>query len=121
MTLEEFMENRASSDEEFYAMEKDLRDNPDVDPDEWYRKTPKFVNGDAPYGMHKTDELRCARLGWNCILTRYSSLHPESEEGIQLKGLLDEMNKNGLFDKPGEVLQGPIKGDPDNVRDEQHV
>lgn len=57
------------------------------------------------------DSVRAARLGWNALL----DIRKNGINGVQtykmIDRVLDEMNKNGLFDKPGEVLKGPIKGD----------
>lgn len=62
-------------------------------------------------GLGYNDELRAARMGWNALLNlrNYSGL--STDDFIMVNRVLDEMNKNGLFDKPGRVLQGPIPGD----------
>ncbi len=67
--------------------------------------------------LHATDELRTARLGWNVLLNlrNYSDL---SEDDLtMINHAMDEMNKNGLFEKPGRVLQGPIPGDTEEMLD----
>ena len=60
---------------------------------------------------NSNDSVRAARLGWNALL----DIRKNGINGMQtykmIDRVLDEMNKNGLFDKPGEVLKGPIKGD----------
>lgn len=61
--------------------------------------------------FHPDEATRAARIGWNALLNLAKTL-PNFSPGLTLVGsALAEMNKNDMFDKPGEVLQGPIEGD----------
>jgi len=69
----------------------------------------KFTN-DLP-SHHASEELRAARLGWNALLnlSKDSSINAKARRVIG--NVMAEMNRTGMFDKPGEVKQGPIRGD----------
>lgn len=61
--------------------------------------------------FHPSDEIRAARIGYNALLHLIAgSLVPKKQKYL-LKTVLDEMNKNHLFDKPGFVLRGTVRGD----------
>lgn len=61
--------------------------------------------------FHPDEATRAARIGWNALLSLAKTLPNFSNELTFVGSALSEMNKNGMFDKPGEVLQGPIEGD----------
>jgi len=60
---------------------------------------------------HKSEELRAARLGWNALLNLSKDSSVSSNARRVIEKVMAEMNRTGMFDKPGEVKQGPIRGD----------
>ncbi len=61
--------------------------------------------------VHATEELRAARMGWNALLNLRSYASLSMDDFVMINKVMEEMNRNGLFDKPGTVLRGPIPGD----------
>ena len=60
--------------------------------------------------FHPDEATRAARIGWNALL----AIHKDSGEPHIQRAVLRAVNlmaENGMFIKPGEVLQGPIEGD----------
>lgn len=60
--------------------------------------------------FHPDEATRAARIGWNALLAIYDNTKKPGTKRVILSAIR-LMNKNGMFDKPGEVLQGPIEGD----------
>tara|TARA_R110000772_G_scaffold207271_2_gene317857 strand:+ start:391 stop:654 length:264 start_codon:yes stop_codon:yes gene_type:complete len=60
---------------------------------------------------HATMEVRAARLAWNTLLTLSKNGNLDSKEFYMVIATMREMNREGLFEKQGEVLEGPIQGD----------
>lgn len=69
------------------------------------------MSGYSP--VHDDDSLRAARMGWNALLNLRKSTTLSSKDKQYIDDVMDEMNVNGLFFKPGKVLEGPIRGDSD--------
>jgi len=65
----------------------------------------------APFMFHPNEETRAARLAWNALLTLRNGNEIDWPTRGMIERVMYEMNRNGLFDKPGIVLQGPIPGD----------
>ncbi len=60
--------------------------------------------------FHPDEATRAARIGWNALTAIYDNTK-ESHTKRAILSAINLMAKNGMFDKPGEVLQGPIEGD----------
>jgi len=63
--------------------------------------------------VHDNDALRAARLGWNALLNLSKDSSMVDSQAQYIGKVMGEMNKNGLFNKPGVVGSGPILGDLD--------
>ena len=61
--------------------------------------------------FHPDEATRAARIGWNALLMLSKTLPNFSDELGIVGSALGEMNKNSMFNKQGEVLQGVIPGD----------
>lgn len=65
-------------------------------------------------GPHDNDAVRAARLGYNTLLQLIRNRELQWRTHNWVREMLTEMNRNGMFDKFGQVTPGPVADDVDD-------